>query len=122
MPYAFNRKEIKDHGEGGLIVGSPLQGKVLVIDDVISAGTSVRESADIIAHAGADFAGVAIALNRQERGQGKTSAIQEVEQDYNIRVASIVDLASLIAYLEEKGTMNGDLDAIRGYQKQYGTA
>lgn len=121
VPYAFNRKEAKDHGEGGLIVGSPLKGRVLVIDDVISAGTSVRESADIISNANASFAGVTIALDRQERGQGETSAIQEVEQDYAIKVASIVDLQSLIIYLQEKGDMQQALDTILSYQKQYGT-
>ncbi|MBI5450521.1 MAG: orotate phosphoribosyltransferase [Gammaproteobacteria bacterium] len=121
VPYAFNRKEAKGHGEGGIIVGSPLNGRVLVIDDVISAGTSARESADIIRHAGAEFAGMAIALNRQERGLGAVSAIQEVEQDYGIRVTSIVDLATLISYLEQKKDKQGELTAIRAYQQQYGT-
>jgi len=120
VPYAFNRKEAKDHGEGGVIVGAPLQGRVLVIDDVISAGTSVRESADIIKQAGAELAGVAIALDRQERGQGETSAIQEVEQDYGIRVISIADLESLKTYLGENKDMADSLERIKAYQQQYG--
>jgi len=121
VPYAFNRKEAKDHGEGGIIVGAPLQGRVLVIDDVISAGTSVRESADIIKQAGAELTGVAIALDRQERGQGSTSAIQEVERDYGIQVASIASLESLKSYLNEKEDMNEQLARVREYQQQYGT-
>ena len=120
VPYAFNHKEAKDHGEGGVIVGAPLQGRVLVIDDVISAGTSVRESADIIKQAGAELAGVAIALDRQERGKGTTSAIQEVEQDYGIRVASIANLETLKSYLGEKEAMANSLLRIQDYQKQYG--
>jgi orotate phosphoribosyltransferase len=120
VPYAFNRKEAKDHGEGGVIVGAPLQGRVLVIDDVISAGTSVRESADIIKQAGAELAGVAIALDRQERGKGTTSAIQEVEQDYGIRVISIADLESLKTYLGENQDMADSLAKIKAYQQQYG--
>jgi len=121
VPYAFNRKEAKDHGEGGVIVGTPLQGRVLVIDDVISAGTSVRESTDIIRQAGAELAGVAIALDRQERGQGHTSAIQEVERDYGIRVISIADLESLKTYLGENPGMEDSLQRIMEYQRQYGT-
>jgi len=121
IPYAFNRKEAKDHGEGGIIVGTPLQGRVLVIDDVISAGTSVRESADIINKADAKLAGVAIALDRQERGQGNTSAIQEVENDYGIQVASIANLDNLKTYLGNKGNMDKELEQVRAYQQQYGT-
>ena len=121
IPYAFNRKEAKDHGEGGVIVGAPLQGRVLVIDDVISAGTSVRESADIITQANAELAGVAIALDRQERGQGQTSAIQEVERDYGIQVISIADLESLKCYLGEQESMAEPLERIKEYQQQYGT-
>ena len=120
VPYAFNRKEAKDHGEGGVIVGAPLQGRVLVIDDVISAGTSVRESATIIKQADAKLAGVAIALDRQERGQGKTSAIQEVERDYGTRVISIVDLESLKHYLDEHADMAEPLQRIKNYQKEFG--
>jgi orotate phosphoribosyltransferase len=120
VPYAFNRKEAKDHGEGGMTVGAPLAGRVLVVDDVISAGTSVRESVAIIQNAGAELAGVAISLDRQERGQGSTSAIQEVESSYGVKVASIVGLADLIEYLGDKQDMAGDLDAVRAYRKQYG--
>ena len=120
VPYAFNRKEAKDHGEGGTIVGSALQGKVLIIDDVISAGTSVRESVDIINQAQATPCGVVIALDRQERGKGETSAIQEVEKDYGLKVASIIQLQNLIAYLEQQDAMEEALAAIRAYRDQYG--
>jgi orotate phosphoribosyltransferase len=120
VPYCFNRKEAKDHGEGGVIVGAPLQDKVLIIDDVISAGTSVRESVEIIQAAGATPAGVVIALDRQERGKAETSAIQEVERDYGLRVASIVGLTQLIEYLDEKEGRENELEAIRAYQKSYG--
>jgi orotate phosphoribosyltransferase len=120
LPYAFNRKEAKDHGEGGVIVGAPLKGRVLIIDDVISAGTSVRESVDIIQAAGATPAGVVIALDRQERGKGDTSAIQEVERDYGLRVASIVRLNELVEYLGEQPDQAAALAAIRAYRAQYG--
>ena len=120
LPYAFNRKEAKDHGEGGVIVGAPLAGRVLIIDDVISAGTSVRESVDIIKASGATPAGVVIALDRQERGKGETSAIQEVERDYGLKVASIVQLGHLVEYLGESSEMAGHLAAIRAYREQYG--
>jgi orotate phosphoribosyltransferase len=125
IPYAFNRKEAKDHGEGGVIVGSPLQGKVLIIDDVISAGTSVRESIDIIAANNnptnnATPAGVIIALDRQEKGQGETSAIQEVENNYGLPVASIIQLKLLIEYLEHQADMQDSLQAIYAYREKYG--
>jgi orotate phosphoribosyltransferase len=120
VPYCFNRKEAKDHGEGGTIVGAPLAGRVLIIDDVISAGTSVRESVDIIQAAGATSAGVVIALDRQERGKGETSAIQEVERDYGLTVASIVGLKELIEYLAEQAGQDEALAAIRAYQQEYG--
>ena len=120
LPYAFNRKEAKDHGEGGTIVGAPLAGRVLIIDDVISAGTSVRESVDIIQAADATQAGVVIALDRQERGQGERSAIQEVERDYGLRVASIVQLDHLVDYLGEQTGMGESLAAIEAYREQYG--
>jgi orotate phosphoribosyltransferase len=120
MPYCFNRKEAKDHGEGGTIVGAPLAGRVLIIDDVISAGTSVRESVDIIQAAGATPAGVVIALDRQERGTGETSAIQEVERDYGLTVASIVGLQELITYLTGQAGQEEALAAIRAYHKEYG--
>ena len=121
VPYAFNRKEAKDHGEGGLIVGAPLAGKVLIIDDVISAGTSVRESIEIINAAGAEPAGIVIALDRQERGKGDLSAAQEVHQDYGIPCAAIAGLDDLIAYLEASGTVVIDLSAIQRYREDFGT-
>lgn len=120
VAYAFNRKEAKDHGEGGVIVGHALEGKILIIDDVISAGTSVRESMDIIAQLGAQPAGVVIALDRQEKGQGELSAIQEVERDYNIPVAGIVRLKDLVTFLEEKGDSPEQLQAIQAYREKYG--
>lgn len=120
IPYVFNRKEVKDHGEGGLLVGSELKGKALIIDDVISAGTSVRESVDIINQADATPAGVLIALNRQEKGRGETSAIDDVEGSYGFKVASIICLTDIIAYLET--TDNAEhLRAILLYQETYGT-
>ena len=122
IPYAFNRKEVKKHGEGGMIVGAPLAGKVLVVDDVISAGTSVHESHAIITQAGATLASVAVALDRQERGTGKPSAIQEIESQHGIKVVSIVNLAALIEYLSVKPEMKDILNRIRAYQAEYGTA
>jgi len=119
-PFAFNRKEAKGHGEGGIIVGAALQGEVLVIDDVISAGTSVRESVTIIDAAGASMAGVAIALDRQERGQGETSAIHEIEQRHGVKVTSIASLTTLLAYLSEKPQLAETLSRIRDYQARYG--
>jgi orotate phosphoribosyltransferase len=120
LPYCFNRKEVKDHGEGGNIVGAPLQGRVLLIDDVISAGTAIREAVEIIQAAGAELVGVIIALNRQERGQSKLSAIQEIEQQYNIPVTSIVNLDQLIHYLEPQPERAADLAAIKAYRQEYG--
>ncbi len=120
IPFAFNRKEAKKHGEGGTIVGAPLAGQVMIIDDVISAGTSVRESIDIIKPTGALPAGVIIALDRQERGTGMLSAIQEVEKTYEIRVTSIVNLQSLIEYLSLLPAMAEPLERITAYQQQYG--
>lgn len=122
VPYAFNRKEAKGHGEGGVIVGHPLEGRVLIIDDVISAGTSVRESVAIITEANAKVAGVAISLDRQERGLDGRFAIEEVEMTYGIRVASIASLAVLIEYLASTPGMTTALERIRAYQKQYGRA
>jgi orotate phosphoribosyltransferase len=121
VPYAFNRKEAKDHGEGGTIVGAPLSGKVLVIDDVISAGTSVRESISIIQAAGAKAAGIAVALDRQERGTGELSAAQQVNSEYGIPCTSIAGLDDLIRYLESKSIENMDLNAIQQYRETYGT-
>lgn len=120
VPYCFNRKEAKDHCEGGMLVGSPLQGKVMLVDDVITAGTAIRESMAIIAAHQATLAGVMISLDRQEKGRGEISAIQEVERDYHCRVLAIITLADLIAYLEEKGEMAAPLAAVRAYQQQYG--
>lgn len=122
LPFAFNRKEAKTHGEGGIIVGHALTGRVLIIDDVISAGTSVRESVEIIQNAGAAVAGVAISLNRQERGTDGRFAIEQVEQTYGIRVASIVTLATLIKYVEAQSSMSTALERIRAYQQEYGRA
>lgn len=119
LPYAFNRKETKQHGEGGSIVGHPLQGRVLIIDDVISAGTSVRESVQWIRAAGARPVGVAIALDRQERGAGSLSAVQEVEQEFGLQVVPIVTLQTLLHYLENKGDAH-TLSAIDNYSRQYG--
>jgi orotate phosphoribosyltransferase len=120
VPFAFNRKEAKDHGEGGVIVGAPLQGRILVVDDVISAGTSVRESAELIAAAGATLAGVAIALDRQERGQGAGSAVQEVERIYRIPVVSIANLSALLHYLAGQGDQQTELAAVQDYRRRYG--
>lgn len=120
VPYAFNRKEAKDHGEGGTIVGSELAGKVLIVDDVISAGTSVRESVDMIRANGALPSGVMIALNRQEKGTGEKSAIQEVEESLNIPVASIVKLEDLLTYLDGHPQLAEHLDAVSAYREQYG--
>ncbi len=121
LPYAFNRKEAKDHGEGGDIVGSPLQGRILIIDDVISAGTSVRESVDIIRAHGAQPAGVIIALDRQERGLDERTAIAQVEADFGIPVAAIVRLEDLVSYLDAQGGSAGQLQRIRAYRAQYGS-
>ena len=120
VPYVFNRKEAKAHGEGGNLVGAPLEGRVLIIDDVITAGTAIREVMDIIDKAGATPAGTVIALNRQEKGKGELSAIQEVERDYNMPVASIVSLNDLLEYLGEKGGMDAEIEAIQAYRAQYG--
>jgi orotate phosphoribosyltransferase len=120
VPYAFNRKEAKDHGEGGMIVGAPLQGRVLIVDDVISAGTSVRESVDLITASGAHPCGVAIALDRQERGLGSLSAVQEVEKIHGIPVCSIANLETLLEYLQSHPDMGQNLLAIQAYRSQYG--
>ena len=120
VPYAFNRKEIKDHGEGGQIVGHPLEGRILIIDDVITAGTAIRESMDIIQAAGASPSGVVIALDRQERGQGSRSAIQEVEADYGLSVAAIVRLAELIEFIRSRNDDSTQLARIEAYRNEYG--
>ncbi|MEL4016528.1 orotate phosphoribosyltransferase [Dryocola clanedunensis] len=120
VPYCFNRKEAKDHGEGGNLVGSALEGRVMLVDDVITAGTAIRESMEIIAANDATLAGVLISLDRQERGRGEISAIQEVERDYQCQVISIITLKDLIAYLEEKPEMAESLKAVKEYRTQYG--
>lgn len=121
VPWSFNRKEAKDHGEGGNIVGAPLRGRVLIVDDVITAGTAVREAVDIITAAGAEPAGVILALDRQERGQGELSAVQEVEQRLKLPVISILRLADLVTYLENVGNAT-QLAAVRRYRSEYGVA
>ena len=120
LPYAYNRKEAKDHGEGGTIVGAPLQGRVLIVDDVISAGTSVRESVEMIKAAGATPAGVAIAIDRQERGLGELSAVQEVEKDSGMPVIKIASLADLISYLNDAPELASYKVAVEAYRKEYG--
>ena len=120
VPYSYNRKEAKDHGEGGTTVGAKLQGRVLIIDDVISAGTSVRESIEIIRAAGAMPCGVVIALDRMERGQGELSAVQEVHQSYGIPVIAIATLDDLLGYLQSEGGMVQNLNATKSYRDQYG--
>ncbi|MBI3545423.1 MAG: orotate phosphoribosyltransferase [Gammaproteobacteria bacterium] len=121
VPYAFNRKEVKKHGEGGALIGHPLQGKIVIIDDVISAGTSAKESVQIIKNAGAEPVGMAIALDRQERGDSKLSAVQEVETLLHLRVISIVTLETLLNYLNGKDGARRYLDAINIYRRAYGT-
>jgi orotate phosphoribosyltransferase len=125
VPYAFNRKESKDHGEGGLLVGSPLQGQVVIIDDVITAGTAVRESIELIRGAGAQPVAVALALDRQERGQGTLSAVQEVQKEYGLKTVSIITLAELIEALSGVAAGTGriseeQLTALRDYREQFG--
>jgi orotate phosphoribosyltransferase len=121
IPYCFNRKEVKDHGEGGNIVGAPLTGKALIIDDVISAGTAIREAVQIIQTEGAQLAGVIVALNRQEKGQTELSAIEEVKQTYGVPVINIVSLDDLVSYLEQQADKQEILTAIQAYREQYGT-
>jgi len=120
IPYCFNRKEAKTHGEGGNLVGSELSGKVMLVDDVITAGTAIRESMDIIQAHKAQLAGVLIALDRQEKGKAKLSAIQEVERDYNATVISIVQLADVVTYLQTLPEMQQHLDSVQAYREQYG--
>ncbi|HET7776749.1 MAG TPA: orotate phosphoribosyltransferase [Azospira sp.] len=122
LPYAFNRKEAKDHGEGGTIVGAPLQGRVLIVDDVISAGTSVRESVELIRAAGATPAGVVIALDRMERGTGDLSAVQEVERDYGIPVIAVATLEDLMTFLTNHGELADHQAAVAAYRSQYGVS
>lgn len=120
LPWCFNRKEAKDHGEGGTLVGAPLAGRVLIVDDVITAGTAIREVMQIIQAQKAEAAGVLIALNRQERGQGELSAIQEVERDYRMPVVSIVSLEQVLEYLADDAQLKQHLPAVQAYREQYG--
>ncbi|MFC3203999.1 orotate phosphoribosyltransferase [Alteromonas oceani] len=120
VPYCFNRKEAKAHGEGGNLVGSPLEGKVMLVDDVITAGTAIRESMTLIEANNASLAGVLIALDRQERGTGELSAIQEVERDYNTKVVSIVSLNDVVTYLRSAGGYDEAIRAIETYRENYG--
>lgn len=121
VPFVYNRKEAKNHGEGGTLVGAPLRGRVLVIDDVITAGTAVREVIKMIDEAGAELAGVAIGLDRQERGAGEFSAVQEVEQAHGVPVLSIINMGHIIDYLETSDHgASGALVAMRQYREQYG--
>lgn len=120
VPFAFNRKEAKDHGEGGTVVGAALKGRVLIVDDVISAGTSVRESVDLIRAAGAEPAGVVIALDRMERGSGQTSAVQEVRGQYGIPVVAVVTLDNLVEFLERDASRQAELQAVAAYREKYG--
>jgi orotate phosphoribosyltransferase len=121
VPFAYNRKEAKDHGEGGVLVGAPLRGRVLVIDDVITAGTAVAEVVALIEGAGASLGGVAIGLNRQERGQGDRSAIHEIEERWGVPVMSIIDMQHIIDFLEDSDDApEGALEAMRAYRTDFG--
>jgi orotate phosphoribosyltransferase len=123
VPWTYNRKEAKDHGEGGMLVGAPLQGRVLVVDDVITAGTAIREVLAIIQSQGASCAGVAIGLDRQERGYGELSAIQEIEHEFNLQVVNIISLQDLIEYLgEEGGDSAVTLASMQEYRAMYGVS
>ena len=122
VPYVFNRKEIKAHGEGGRLVGAPMQGRVLIVDDVITAGTAVREVMTLIAENNASPAGVVIAFNRQEKGEGEQSAIQEVERDFGVPVVSIISLDDLVVYLQGQAGQAGVLEQVNLYRERYGVA
>lgn len=119
-PWVFNRKEAKDHGEGGNLVGSPLAGNVVLIDDVITAGTAIRESMEIIAKEKANLSGVLIALDRKERGKADLSAIQEIERDYKTKVVSIINLNDLITYIEQSDELKHHIQSVKDYRAQYG--
>jgi len=121
LPYSFNRKEAKDHGEGGVVVGAPLTGRVLIIDDVITAGTSVRESVDLIRSHGAEPAGVLIALDRMERGQGEKSAVQEVRDAFGIPVVAIATLDDVMRFIAGRPELEAWQPAVRAYRMQYGS-
>ncbi|KPD24039.1 orotate phosphoribosyltransferase [Idiomarina zobellii] len=121
-PYCFNRKEKKDHGEGGNLVGSALEGKVMLVDDVITAGTAIREAMDIVQANGAELSGVLIALDRQEKGKGELSAIQEVERDFGAKVVSIVSLNDVITFLKDDDTFKEYLPKVEAYRAEFGVA
>ncbi|GJM05023.1 MAG: orotate phosphoribosyltransferase [marine bacterium B5-7] len=121
-PFCFNRKEVKDHGEGGITFGAEINGRVLIIDDVISAGTSIRESVSLINAKGGSTVAAVVAVDRQERGTGALSAIQEVEQLHNIQVINIINLDNIITFLADHGEMSGHLDAINKYKQEYGSS
>lgn len=120
VPWSFNRKEAKDHGEGGMIVGAPLQGRVLLVDDVITSGKAIREVVPLVEDAGAELAGIVVAVDRQERGTGDLSAVDEVRRDLGVPVEAIVTFDHVIEYLEESGRHAEHLDAARAYRDQYG--
>ncbi|HSD36993.1 MAG TPA: orotate phosphoribosyltransferase [Rhodocyclaceae bacterium] len=120
LPFCFNRKEAKDHGEGGTLVGAPLKGRVLVLDDVISAGTSVRESVDIIRANGAELAGVVIAIDRMERGTGEKSAVQEVRDSFGVPVVAVATLDDLMTFITDSPQLIDKLDAVKRYRDAYG--
>ena len=119
-PWVFNRKEAKDHGEGGALVGAELKGRVLVIDDVITAGTAIRESLGLITAANAELAAVCVSIDRQERGQQELSAIQEIQRDHDVEVVTIASLSSIIEYLANQSNRNNEVAAIKAYREQYG--
>ncbi len=120
LPFCYNRKEIKDHGEGGNLVGAPLKGKVMIVDDVITAGTAIRESIQLIEQAGAETAGVLVALDRKEKGKGELSAIQEIVKEYNIPVYAIINLDDLHEYIRSQADMNEHLASMTQYREKYG--
>ncbi|MGD9592025.1 MAG: orotate phosphoribosyltransferase [Candidatus Berkiella sp.] len=120
VPYSFNRKEAKDHGEGGMIIGAPLNGRILIIDDVITAGTAIRESFDIIKQHGAQVAGIVVALDRQEKGQGEQSAIGEIENTYQTPVKAIITFADIINYVETNPEFSDYIQPMKAYRAQYG--
>ena len=123
VPYCFNRKEAKDHGEGGVLVGAPLTGRVLIVEDIITAGTAIREVLQLIEASGATAAGVVVAIDREERGQeGDRSAIAELEAANNLRVASVIGLSDVVAYLENDGSYAAELRSISDYRARYGAA
>lgn len=120
VPWCFNRKEAKDHGEGGQLVGAPLAGHIAIVDDVMTAGTAIRESMELIANSGAKPACVVVCLDRQEKGKGELSAIQEVERDFGIPVISIINLQQILEFIESDQELNQYIDAVNSYRAQYG--